>query len=829
MKSMYLSAALVPLLLAASAQAQSNPDEGRKTAWEASRERSNDDMVSTGVARARDRLDSATSTSSLRDAEIVKISPTSLGDLFRTIPGIRAEVAIGETNGNYTIRGLPMVGSGAKYLQFQEDGLPVLEFGDFLAMGSDLFIRGDFSVAQVESIRGGSASTFASNAPGGVINLVSNTGEVEGGSVQVSTGLNFDSYRGDFSVGGHLSDSLRFHVGGYYREAEGRRQTGYNGNSGGQVKFNVTKSFDGGFFRIEGKILDDSTSYSGTAPLLVSGTNDDPEYGNVANYSVLEDALTTSNITTFPVLDGPGNLSSINLNDGVSIASRSIGFRTNFNLMGWSISEHMRYTDNSGDVAFNLPLAVVPAAVAPFAFGGRPGSLVHASGVRRGVPIAAPSSLNGNGLLVYSGLINTEIDSLNNFTNDLRASRVWRVGGGDLTTTVGVYNAEQDLVFDRQILPYLQDVLGGGGSSLVDIRNTDGTQRSLGGALNFAGPAPTGGMSRTDIRYSIFAPYASMNYRLGKLALGASVRFDNGDVEGTSGTNSASSVRTIDVNNDGIISEAERTFAFVSAADIRPVDYSYDYVSYSVSANYRFSQSFSSFARYSKGARAAADRILNTPAFNALDGSLLVEDAAYDPVNQAEVGLKYRAGGLFANVTGFWADVSETNLQILPGANGITTSLLVTRTYEAVGAEFEGGVRWGNYSLTAGATVTDAEIVKAEDPTLVGNTPRRQANFIFQLMPQYETDLFTVGASVVGTTESFSQDRNQLKMPGYATVNAFLQVRPMDRVVLAVNANNLFDEMAITQVDAAALPASGVVLGNTLPGRSFTAAVRYYF
>ena len=43
-------------------------------------------------------------------------------------------------------------------------------------------LRADLNVARVEAIRGGSASTFASNSPGGVINMISDTGEREGGA-----------------------------------------------------------------------------------------------------------------------------------------------------------------------------------------------------------------------------------------------------------------------------------------------------------------------------------------------------------------------------------------------------------------------------------------------------------------------------------------------------------------------------------------------------------------------------------------------------------------------------------------------------------------------
>jgi outer membrane receptor protein involved in Fe transport len=834
LKALYVSVALAPFLMAAPASAQSasnTPHEpARLTAWEASRIRTSDDTVSTGVARARDRLDSATSTSSITEMDIVRIGESSIAGIFRTIPGIRAEASAGEVNGNYTIRGLPMVGSGAKYLQFQENGLPVLEFGDILAFTSDYFLRYDFNVGQIESIRGGSASTFASNAPGGVINLISNTGEVEGGSVQVSSGLDYDSQRVDFSYGGHLSDTLRFHVGGFYREGEGVREAGFDGNRGGQFKFNVTKDFEGGFFRIEGKILDDHVIGYGPAPMLVSGTNDDPTYTDVPSYSVTEDTLTTGNIGAFPYLNGDGNLSRANLDTGNHAQVRSIGFQTRFNLGGWTIQEHMRFADQSGSQVLNYPLALAPAGLLPFAFGARPGTIAYATGPQAGQPITNAAALNGNGLIALSTFVNTQVDSLNNFTNDLRASRVWDVGGGQLTTTVGLYSADQDINFDRQYIPFFQDVVGGGDSAMVDIFNTNGSPRTQDGVYNFFGPgAGPGSNVRYDVDYSILAPYGSVNYRTGPLALGASVRFDQGTVSGATIANTATSVQAIDVDGDGVLSEAERTFAFPAAAGRIPVDYDYDYMSYSVSANYRVSDNLSTFARYSSGGRAAAEKILRTAAIDPATGGLTDGDVAYDPVDQAEVGVKFRTDGLFANLTGFWAQVSETNQQIRPGAGGQTTLALVTQGYEALGAEFEGGIRRGPFSLTGSATVTSAEITEAADPTLIGNTPRRQADMIFALMPQYDTDLFTVGASIVGTTESYAQDGNQLVIPGYTTVNAFLQVRPVDRVVLSVHANNLFDELALTDVGSVEIPANGLSLVQALPGRNVQAAVRFYF
>lgn len=266
-------------------------DAKPQTAWEASRTVDDGDMVTTGVARGRDRLNSATSTSAIKENDIVSIAPRSLAELFRNIPGIRVNASTGESGNSYTVRGLPLVNDGAKYIQIQEDGLPVLEFGDLLTLTPDIFVRADLNVAQVESIRGGSASTFASNAPGGVINLISKTGEVEGGSVMATIGLDFESYRTDFDYGSRLGNGWRFHVGGFYREGEGPRGTGMNSMRGGQVKMNVTKQFDNGYIRFYAKLLDDRVPSFINTPQLVTGTNDDPSFADPRGVDIRKSSL----------------------------------------------------------------------------------------------------------------------------------------------------------------------------------------------------------------------------------------------------------------------------------------------------------------------------------------------------------------------------------------------------------------------------------------------------------------------------------------------------------------------------------------------------------
>jgi hypothetical protein len=54
-------------------------------------------------------------------------------------------------------------------------------------------------------------------------------------------------------------DTLRFHVGGFYRHGEGPRATGYTPTRAASSSSTSPRNFDGGFVRLYGKYLDDRT------------------------------------------------------------------------------------------------------------------------------------------------------------------------------------------------------------------------------------------------------------------------------------------------------------------------------------------------------------------------------------------------------------------------------------------------------------------------------------------------------------------------------------------------------------------------------------------
>jgi len=795
------------------------------TAWEASQIRDDNATISTGVAKARDPLNSATSTSVVKEPGIRRLGPGNIAELVRTLPGIRVEVDNNEVGNSYTIRGLPLVGDGAKYLQFQEDGLPVMEFGDVSGQSVDMFIRNDLNLASVETIRGGSASTFASDAPGGVINFISKTGDVEGGSIMASAGLQHGVKRLDADFGGHINSDWRFHIGGFYRVGEGARSVGYNAFRGGQIKFNVTRQLDNGYIRFSAKYLDDQIVPTlNSVPLAVTGTDDDPHFGDIPGFSAKNDSLYSRYIGRNQSFGPNGNILTHDFRDGYHIKSIAVGLEGQFDFGGWTVTDRFRHSHNSATGAQSVSLLALPAMFAIPTFGGGSGATgVYFSGPRAGQPVS-PTDIIALTVNVDMNFHNADLT-----VNDLRASRVYAVGGGELTVTSGLYAAYQKIGLERAISALLQNAVGDGNSGLVNISNS-GFPISQDGTLMYAALGTPGSLVALDVGHTIIAPYGSFNYRMGSISIGGSVRYNIDSVRGTAREDGPGDVRFVDFDGNGVPSSAaEMAVTYIPAGTPDQVHYSVRSLSWSVGANWRIADHFSAFARYSKGYRNGADRILTSAAVDKVTGQLVNPVVGKDAVRQAELGVKFRQADLTFNATAFYARTSESNNQLL--TVGTSTSYqLVQRSYRAYGAEFEAILRHGPFSLNAGATVTRSNITAAPtQPGIVGNKARRQPSLIFQLTPEYESGPVTLGATIVGTTGSFAQDVNMLRLPGYTTVGLFARVRPVEQVELGLNVSNLFDKLAVVSVLDGTISPVGVTMGNTLVRRRATASVRMFF
>jgi outer membrane receptor protein involved in Fe transport len=764
-------------------------------------------IIVTGVVgKGTTMMASSVSVSSMSADQMEVSTPRSSAEAFRSIPGVRSESSGGEGNANIAVRGLPVAAGGAKFLQLQEDGLPLLQFGDIAFGNADIFLRIDNSMSSIESIRGGSASTLATNAPGGIINIISKTGESESGSVSTTLGLDFDHTRTDFEFGSEINDSMYFHVAGFYRQGEGPRNTGFTGNKGGQIKANITKEFDQGYVRLYYKHLDDKTVAYLPMPMKSDGSS-------ISGFDSSSDTPHSAYFTSILSTDGNGNLRRSDMRDGMNPTVDSVGLEAVFDLSNsWSIQNRFRTSSTKGSFTSPFPESIQDSQTLANSIAGTDATLTYANGPQQGQAYTAAN-------LMRIHTFDVEMSNLDFIVNDLNLTKSFE----NTDITFGYYKSLQNIEQSWLWNSYLSEVKGDN-AALVDVTASDGTSFSDYGLIAYGVPAWGNCCTRNyDLQYDVSAPYLSINSTFDKFVIDASVRHDSGKATGYY----VGAVQSqIDMNRDGVISVPEMSVSSVNNASPAIVDYDWSYTSYSVGANYTLSQDLAVFARLSHGGTANADRL----AFGkiASDGSVAKQDAV-DEVDQYEIGVKFRTDNLSVFATGFFAETEEQNFEA-------TSQKFFDRVYESKGIELESVYYIGDFDVRANFTWTDAEITKDElNSASVGNTPRRQADFVYSLISRYNFAQGSAGISLIGTTDAYAQDGGDqgaadiLKFDGYTQVNAFAQYYLTDTFSIALNINNLFDATGITEAEEGNIPVSDIIRARTINGRTSSVTLKYEF
>ena len=734
-----------------------------------------DKVIVTGTSGRSSKMKSSVSVSTLGEDQIKKANPTSSAELLRSVPGVRAESSGGEGNANVAVRGLPISAGGGRYVQFQEDGLPIFTSGEMNFATPDAFMRVDNATGRLEVVRGGSASTLASGAPGGIFNFISKTGEEQGGVASLTKGLGrYDQTRLEFGYGGRVGEKTRFYIGGHQRTGEGSRNGGVNVEQGGQLRANVTQELDNGFIRLSFKNLDDRSPTLLPVPVRFSSTGQISERPGI-------DPRTASFYTPFWIPDqtltsSNGRVSS-NINDGQTVKTNSVGVEADLDVGGgWRLQNKFRTSKNTGRF-----IGVFP--------GNDP------------APAAAGTTyLNGpNAGAAYTGdaftavVFNTSYDDLSLLVNDLKMVGDFNLGSsGKLTTTAGLYLAKQRLAMTWNFNQYLLQATGDRPALLS-------SPGFVNGSAGFGGCC----MNTIDATYTTTAPYGVVAWELGSLNLDASVRADKQKASGN-------------YNQTSLPGGTSGVSYNLSGA--RVIDYSVKNTSFSLGGNYRITKDLAAFARYSSGASFPTDRLAFFAPANQVNG---VADIPLNEVKQFEFGTKWRGDGLSLFATAFLAKTKESNTDFT--AAQIRN---VATEYEAKGIELEGAFVVGGFSLGAGVTLTDAEITASTNASSVGKTPRRQAKVIYQLTPAYSVGDFSIGASIIGTTKSKDDSPAgsvSVELPGYTMVNAFANYKIGKGASVALGINNLFDTLAYTETN------DGRQAARAVNGRTIKATLAYAF
>ena len=745
-----------------------------------------DEIIVTGVAKATTIFQSSASVSAIQPEDITNLAPRSINELFRSIPGVKSEDTGGDANANIKVRGLPIASGGARYLSLQENGFPTLLVGDVAFSTADSYLRVDNTIGSVQSIRGGSASTQAPNAAGGIINLISKKPYENGGSIAATTGINYNAFRVDAEYGGVLDNGFYYHVGGFARTGEGVRETVNNLEEGYQVKATVGKDFDRGNFAVHFKHLDDRVPTYLPLPAVVQ--ND----GSIGPLNGLDlgTGSTSLGITDF----------ALRLNDrreeveeGVQAKMTSIGFEGDFDLSDqFSLAAKGRWADISGNFYSPFP--------------------------------AGLDSTNADGSSnINFVLFNTEVPDVGNLFGDVSVT-----GDFDFVTIkAGIFYAdqasEQQWSFNdaRATLRGGQFITNEAGNLFVNPADGSFINGQSFGNNNFGNCCTV----YWDFDIEQIAPYISANLDFDNLTVEGSYRKTNNNVSGQFIPFGTAIIGPFDANGDGNIGTNEQGVQRFDNTALVATDYDADHDNFSIGANYAVNDTLAVFANYSEGASLTApDR--STGNLNVMNGVGTSPDGDLflNFVDQFEIGARFKFGLGDFSIVYFDAQVAEA------AQFEVTTQSVLVTEFDTNGIELEGDFEFGNgFGVRGNATFTDSEIAGPATNADLGNRSRRQAPYTVNINPYYVGDNYDLGLNIFSNGKAPVQNSNQFDLPAYTTVGAYINYEVYENLTVSLAANNLFDEVGFTEGEEGNPMIGDFIRFRPINGRTISATARYNF
>ncbi len=633
-----------------------------------------DEVIVTGVFDKRKKMESSVAITTLSAAQLRKQTPVSAADLLKNVPGVFVNSSLGEIRNVVYSRGVSANSSdgdrGYYYVSMQEDGLPVtnVTYGNY---GPDYFLRADVTTAKVEAVRGGSASIVGPNAPGGIFNYISRTGgDTFGGEFRARAGIEGDGntyYRGDLNAGGPISHdkSWAYNIGGFYRYDNGSRNPGYPVNYGGQVKANILKTYKTGSLKLYAKYLNDHNAWF--------------EFSPAVNFNKPQLAPGVKNTDTYLPNKNfkfryPFNSSVYDQDFDVTRLAHakeaSIGLDWSQHLgNGWTVNNNLKYSNKSTNWNTGAIITTVGLeSMYPYLFSntlGRNGIFTFTD-LTNNQQLAQVLARNGNYTLQGNNTLpgqNVQANSLmlqglflnHNQVNELFDQLSFSKKLRNMSFTAGGY-------FARSTVGYAQGVVGAGYGTIenrphpVGITLTD----SAGNNYQVTAPSGAGGMGRqnlsiADITQTQVAAFFNHNWQITpQLNLDWGVRYDNMHVKGSN----QATVTGTDIKNGGADHNIQTIYDnyATSSGAILPYNKTVSTLSYSAALNYRFSNQYALYARFSNGKK-APDLILYLGANTPFLASTL--DPKAQDLKQLEFGFKANYQQLKFTLTPFYSLLSN--------------------------------------------------------------------------------------------------------------------------------------------------------------------------
>ncbi len=789
-------------------------------------------VVVTASSGDRSKLNTSTSISSVDAQAIQQFNATSTAELYRMIPGIQVAGTQGDGgNSNIGVRGLRTPTGGSPFVQIQEDGLPTVLFGDIQFGNNDYWTHPDPLTERVEAIRGGTASTLASQAIGAVLNHISYTGRNDGGYIEAEKALNYDFTKVNFRYGGSINDTTYYNVGGYADVGRGIENAAYNVSNSYSIKGNVTHELpdNKGFIRVLFKSSNtqepsyngcvSSASLSGHSVGSVGASALCDARNQAPGYSVLNQNV--------PFLNASGTLQSQGLN-GISTKQNMLQIQSHYDYgNGLTIDDNARIARMSGTFAVQFYGAGATSGAV-----GAGQSLIYADGPNAGKVFTGA-------YVSSSAAVHTNMNHMDHIANDLSAHYKTEFGGNPVDLKTGFFYYSQHIAEDWHSNSSINEATGDNPAELDLVSGLNGT----GNLLSVAGQTGfnQGWNQQFDMTFTDSAPYADLSVDIGKLNLDGSIRQETFSVSGTAQGSSGNPTGTTSVvQTDPRTGKQVTTVLPVWGYDnpIENAHFSESATNWSVGALYKVTDSLSVFGRASHGTRFNADRLTrSTPSYFAPDGTLSSagQPNSKFPVTQYELGLKSR-GSLFdghytVELTGFHSEYTISSQEInaavcTPLVGHVATTCVVSGKYNDDGVELFTTYHRNGLNVLLSATYDDSTVQSSQGQPWVRspNIP----DLTYSGLVSYDvTPKAVVGLTFDGQTSTLGGDGNTYQ--GSVLFGAFAKYDVIKNVQVGIEAYNLFDAYATQGAAGFVGGSTTLVNAGVAQGRAIKASLKFSF
>jgi outer membrane receptor protein involved in Fe transport len=772
------------------------------------------------------KLEASYNIVTANEEEIRNANPKSTADLLKISPGLWPESTGGQTGANIEIAGFPG-GGDAPYFTTQLMGSPLYGMPTLSFFETTSIFRLDETIRSVEILQGGPSVVFAGGQIGATSNFLLKTGTDEPSG---SLGLTYGDeglYRFDGFYGFKISEGWYGSVGGFYRQSDGVRDPQFHADEGGQFTATLKHEADTGDLVLYARYLNDKNQFITPIPLIQTGTHD---FHRFPGFDPLTDTYYGKAIQHVRLDGYPNGGTNADLADGRGADMVFLGANYDYDFgNGWSIADKFLY--NKGDVDTNaLFSGSNPAALSdelytiPTNLGGfglTPGSAT-ANFVGGGV---VPDSQG----VIHQGwwFIHKELE---HFNNDLRLSKELFEGN---TLTIGLYTAyytmDDEWALGNQMLmtntPNARPIT-------VSFVNGDGDTAQLTDEQGFL---DNGGFNIAQAGHAFNkALYLSDSWRIDKWLLDASVRYENQEA-----TNRVCNLTNIDTDNNPLT--LYNNSVPVCNGTLAVTDYDENFTSWTVGANYAFTDSMAVYGRVNRGGHFADFD-------NGIRGATTGNTAPIQTIRNYEVGFKFENSLLYADISAYWRDFNGLAYQPTDGAGTPVGSQLFYGS-ESKGVNFIGWIDATDaFRFRVVANYLDGEytdfnacfpftnVVTGNGCARIeGKQLQRQPKLRYMLTPSYRFDMpwgdiqAYVTYSHIG---DHTQDQSGLQQLGsYETWDFGIDANVGENWLFSLRGTNVTDELGLTEANSrifgTAAGTGGVILARPLEGSEINFQAKY--